>query len=132
MNTQPWVSLGNPLSHLWVRDLPATINAGFISREDVEGGVRQVRVLESLLFEIDHCFEETVLLPCAATDLEKNTIEPCCSLPQSPSSLWSNPAAAARTYLRRLAESCDWMKIRRVLVVRLPRGMVCALIAWHR
>ena len=36
MPTQPWVSRDNPLGHLWVRDLIAATEAGFITRQYVE------------------------------------------------------------------------------------------------
>src|SRR5258708_4809732 len=128
MNVQPWIFLRSPLKWLWVRDLLAAIDVGFITREHVKEDVHQGGLRQSLLFKIDHCFEDTVLLPCAARGLEKNTMAPYHSLSQSPFGLWSNPSATAPNLLRRLAESGVWMNIWRDTVARLPRGAVRASI----
>jgi hypothetical protein len=132
MNTQPWVSLRNPLGYLWVRDLLATIDTGLITREYVEEHVRQGWVRPSLLFQIDHRFEDTVLLPRAARNLDRNFVALYCSVPQIPFSPWMNPAAAGRAHLRRLAASGVWMKIGRSVAARLPRTIARAISARRR
>lgn len=52
MNTQPWVSLRNPLGPVWVDCLRRAIRAGFLTEADVEREVAQSHVRPSLLAEI--------------------------------------------------------------------------------
>jgi len=129
MNTQPWVSLKNGLGHLWMRDLFEAIDAGFITREYVEEHVRQSWVRPSLLYQIDRRFEDTVLLPKLARNIDKEFIAPYCTLPQNPSSPWQNPLASGRALFRRFGSSKIKMKIGRSIAARLPRALVRAISA---
>ncbi len=53
MDTQPWVSLNNALSSLWVDCLRRAMGVGFISRDELEREVVAGHVRPSLLAEIE-------------------------------------------------------------------------------
>jgi hypothetical protein len=53
MNTQPWVSIKNPLRHHWVECLKRAISTGFITREEVAHEVSAGHIRPSLLAEVD-------------------------------------------------------------------------------
>lgn len=54
MDTQPWVSLNNPLSHLWVGCLRRAIDAGFIADEELAREITAGHVRPSLMEEMKH------------------------------------------------------------------------------
>lgn len=53
MDTQPWVSLNNPLRHLWVDCLKRAIDASFITQEDLAREIAVGHVRPSLLKELN-------------------------------------------------------------------------------
>jgi hypothetical protein len=53
MNTQPWVSIKNPLRQHWVECLKRAISTGFVTRDEVAHEVRAGHVRPSLLAEVD-------------------------------------------------------------------------------
>ncbi|MEP7729350.1 hypothetical protein [Marinomonas primoryensis] len=63
MNTQPWVSLNNPLGYLWVSCLRRAIISGFITREEVECEVKAQNVRPSLLAQLDANIDNPQDLP---------------------------------------------------------------------
>lgn len=52
MDTQPWVSLNNPLSYLWVGCLRRAIDAGFITEEELVREIAADHVRPSLMEEL--------------------------------------------------------------------------------
>lgn len=52
MDTQPWVSLNNPLSHLWVDCLRRAIGVGFITEEELAREISAGHVRPSLMEEL--------------------------------------------------------------------------------
>jgi hypothetical protein len=52
MDTQPWVSLNNPLQSLWVSCLRRAIDAGFLAAEDLRGEIALGHVRPSLAAEV--------------------------------------------------------------------------------
>lgn len=52
MDTQPWVSLNNPLAHLWVECLRRAIGAGFITEEELAREIAAGHVRPSLMEEL--------------------------------------------------------------------------------
>ncbi len=53
MDTQPWVSLNNPLGHLWVACLKRAIDASFITQEELAQEIAAGHVRPSLLKELN-------------------------------------------------------------------------------
>jgi hypothetical protein len=53
MNTQPWVSIKNPLRHHWVECLKRAISTGFVTRKEVAHEVSAGHIRPSLLAEVD-------------------------------------------------------------------------------
>ncbi len=53
MDTQPWVSLNNPLRHHWMQCLCRAVSAGFLSRDELVREVAAGHVRPSLLAELD-------------------------------------------------------------------------------
>jgi hypothetical protein len=76
MPTQPWVSLDNPNGAVWVRDLIAAVDAGFISRSYVEEHVRLGFVRPSLLYQLDHRVDRADRLPEDARALDAQFVPP--------------------------------------------------------
>lgn len=52
MDTQPWVSLSNPFSHLWVDCLRRAIGVGFITEEELAREIAAGHVRSSLTEEV--------------------------------------------------------------------------------
>jgi lipopolysaccharide biosynthesis glycosyltransferase len=76
MPTQPWVSLDNRNGHIWVRDLIAAVDAGFISRDFVKQHVDQGYVRPSLLYQLDNRVEQSANLPHEARLLDSSFVPP--------------------------------------------------------
>jgi hypothetical protein len=76
MPTQPWISLDNRNGSIWVRDLIAAVDAGFIPREYVEEHVRLGFVRPSLLYQLDHQAQHSEQLPGDARALDARFIPP--------------------------------------------------------
>jgi hypothetical protein len=76
MPTQPWVSLNNPNGSIWVRDLIAAVDSGFISRHYVEEHVRAGFVRPSLLYQLDHRVEWSEQLTKEARALDARFVPP--------------------------------------------------------
>jgi hypothetical protein len=88
MNTQPWVALDNPLNFLWTRDLLEAVGAGFITRSLVAEHIGKGYVRPSLLHQIDHGIEDSLLLPKAARSLDEHFRAPYTELPRHGASAW--------------------------------------------
>jgi hypothetical protein len=76
MPTQPWVSRENPLGYLWVRDLIAATDEGFITRDYVEEQARQGFVRPSLTHQLDLRLEDARSLPKAVRSLDEGFVAP--------------------------------------------------------
>lgn len=76
MPTQPWVSLDNPNGSIWVRDLIAAVDSGFISRDYIDEQVRAGFVRPSLLYQLDHRVEWSERLPRDAKALDARFVPP--------------------------------------------------------
>lgn len=100
MTTQPWVSLVNPLGYLWMRDLFEALDTGFITRAEVERHVEQSFVRPSLLYQIDHRIEDSLLLPARARALDAEFRPPYLSLPRVSVSAFQNPGRRIRAAIR--------------------------------
>jgi hypothetical protein len=107
MNTQPWVSIANPLGHLWITCLRRALQAGFISSKELEREVASGHVRPSLLAQIDSNLDDFLALPLSVCILDKSFVPPYRSLQRGKSRTWSSlrPAVLAllrRTYYRSL------------------------------
>lgn len=100
MNTQPWISRENRHGYLWVRDLIAAVEKGFITRELVAEHVAQGFVRPSLLAQLDQRIEEPALLPKAARDLDRGYVAPYQKMAAHGGSRAGNPLRALRAMLR--------------------------------
>jgi hypothetical protein len=102
MQTQPWVSLFNPLGYLWIRDLFEAIDLGVISEGYVRDSVGKGYARPSLLYQIEHRIEDPLLLPRKAKLIDEGFDPPYKKLPQHGSTPWLNPVhrlkAIARHY----------------------------------
>ena len=52
-SSQPWISAGHPLGHLWLQELFDSVDDGTIQREEVIGAINQGFVRPSLLYQVD-------------------------------------------------------------------------------
>ena len=62
-SSQPWVSAGHPMGHLWLNALFAALDEGAFQRSDVEDAVQRGFVRPSLLYEVDHRVTKKSELP---------------------------------------------------------------------
>ena len=76
MPKQPWLSLINPLAHLWVRDLIEAVGAGAIPRGLVAEEVARGHVRPSLLYQIDRGVAECDLVPKRVRDEDAAFVPP--------------------------------------------------------
>jgi hypothetical protein len=100
MNTQPWISRANRHGYLWVRDLIAAVDKGFITRELVAEHVAQGFVRPSLLHQVDERIEEAALLPKTARDLDRGYVAPYQKMATHGGNGRGNPFRALRAVLR--------------------------------
>jgi hypothetical protein len=63
MNSQPWVHRGNRWGHLWVRELIAAVQDGFISIDEVREHVERGWVRPTLLTQVVGGKEKPTPLP---------------------------------------------------------------------
>jgi hypothetical protein len=104
MPTQPWLSAANPLGILWVRALLEAIDQGWISRDEVAADVAAGHVRPSLLHQVDHRLEDSLLLPDPAVRSDRSFVPTWTRLsPSVPP--WRRRARALRTLARRLTEA---------------------------
>jgi hypothetical protein len=109
MPTQPWVSLENPNGSVWVRDLIAAVDAGFISRSYVEEHVSYGFVRPSLLYQLDHRVERSEQLAKEARVLDARFIPPYKQM-ESPGTK-GGPAGRIRGLLRRVVGAARPAKV---------------------
>jgi len=62
-SSQPWISSGHPLGHLWLRELFDALDAGTLARADVAQAVEQGFVRPSLLHQVDRRVTSKAELP---------------------------------------------------------------------
>jgi hypothetical protein len=72
MHRQPWVSRGNPLGYLWVRELLEAIRLADITESFVAECVAKKYVRPSLLYQVQNGIEDAVWLPRRARQLDSN------------------------------------------------------------
>lgn len=53
-SSQPWISAGHPLGHLWLTELFDALDTGTIRHQEVAGAVEQGFVRPSLLHQVEH------------------------------------------------------------------------------
>lgn len=105
MPTQPWVSRDNPLGHLWVRDLIAATEAGFITRQYVEEQVHWGFVRPSLTYQLDHRTEDAQRLPREVQALDDNFVAPYQKMRGQGIQTTGGPLQLVRRVLGRLARA---------------------------
>jgi Glycosyl transferase family 8 len=105
MPTQPWVSGTNRLGHLWVRDLIAAVDAGFITRQYVEEQVRSGFVRPSLTYQLDRRLEDARQLPKEAKALDEGFVAPYRKIGSHGGATGGGPLQMVRAMLGRLARA---------------------------
>ncbi len=63
MNTQPWISLFNPLDYLWISCLRRAIAKGFISEKEIEREVSDKHIRPSLQAQLATDIDNGIKLP---------------------------------------------------------------------
>ncbi len=101
MNTQPWISIENPLGYLWIACLRRALQAGFISREELEREVSSRHVRPSLLAQIDNDLDDSLALPLSVRILDKNFVPPYRGLQCGKNRPWFSFRPAVLALLRR-------------------------------
>ena len=101
--SEPWLSRGHPLGHLWMRDLLDGISSGFIWSELVAEEVRRGHARPSLLYQAEQGLEEPLLLPRRARLLDRGFEPPRQQgvLSSTPELRWSSVLRAVGRQLAR-------------------------------
>lgn len=102
MNTQPWISVANPLGYLWVACLRKAVNANFISRQELEREINCGHVRPSLIAQIDENLDDCIALPARIRKLDVNFIAPYKHIKSRHAKPWTSLAFAGNAYLRRI------------------------------
>lgn len=76
MQSQPWIDGDNPLGYLWVQQLIAALQAGFISHTLVLQHIDNRWVRPSLAYQCEHCITDYALLPKAIKALDRDFAPP--------------------------------------------------------
>ena len=118
MNTQPWISVRNPLGYLWFRDLFDAIEQGFISIDSVREHVEKGYIRPSVMYQIEHRLEDSFLLPKAARLLDKDFHAPYLGISSHTGSPWRNPLAKARALAQYIYQATPLYRAVRALKER--------------
>lgn len=105
MPTQPWVSRENRLGHLWVRDLFAAVDEGFVTRQYVNEQIGQGLVRPSLRYQLDHRLEDAQQLPKQERHLDDDFVPPYRKMGSQGRVGRSGPLQLVRAMLGRLARA---------------------------
>lgn len=121
MSTQPWISIHNPNGYLWTRDLLEAIDAGVITRAYVEEHVQAGYLRPSLLYQVDHRLEDSLLLPAEARALDEGYRPPHMAIHKHTGSPWRSPVHLVRAVVRHLYMRSPLSRLERRLRARLTR-----------
>jgi hypothetical protein len=97
MDTQPWVSLNNPLGYLWVACLRRAINADFITREELTREIAAGYVRPSLLKELN----QPELGKSELRKIDAGFVEPYRSIRSAKARPWTSMRLMLSFYVRR-------------------------------
>jgi hypothetical protein len=100
MSTQPWISKENPLGYLWVGDLIEAIDAGAVSMEFLKQEIATGHVRPSLLYQVENCVQDSLLLPGKARQMDAQFVPPHQALRNYQASLWLHSGKRLRAFLR--------------------------------
>jgi hypothetical protein len=101
VHRQPWVSTEHPFGYLWMRELCAAIDAGFVTVADIEREVSAGHVRPSLLFQVRQRIEDPLLLPRRSRRQDLLFVEPFRLRPWTSTSRVTRSGLVARAALRR-------------------------------
>lgn len=97
MDTQPWVSLRNPLEHLWVDCLRRALVAGFLQRSELEREIAAGHVRPSLQLQVDQPHADRAAL----RRLDRGFVAPYRAIRSGRSSPWLSWRGGLAFYARR-------------------------------
>lgn len=101
MNTQPWISTANPLGYLWIACLRRALQAGFVSRAELEREAACGHIRPSLPAQIDSGVAASVALGASFRRLDRQFVPPYRSLHSGRSPPWTSLRWAVLAGLRR-------------------------------
>jgi hypothetical protein len=102
MPTQPWISAVNRLGHLWVGDLLEAIEAGVITRAEVQAQVVLGHVRPSLLYQVDQRHPDSTTLPARVRAEDDDYVAPYKMMPRR----------SSRSAQRRETQTGLWGRLR--------------------
>jgi hypothetical protein len=104
MDTQPWISRANRNGALWVRDLLAAVDQGFITREEIGEHVARGYVRPTLLYQVEQRVEDAATLPAKAQELDRGYLAPYQKMGAHGGAARPGPLRAAGAALRRVLQ----------------------------
>lgn len=90
MDTQPWVSLKNPLGALWIQALERAVAIGFITLEEVQREIAAGHVRPSLLSQLELGLTDAQQLPKSVKALDVGFVPPYKSLNAANARPWTS------------------------------------------
>lgn len=115
MDTQPWVSLGNPLGALWIQVLERAVKAGFISLTEVRREVDAGHVRPSLLNQLELGVVDAQQLPKSVKALDAGFVPPYKGLNAVNASPWISPVGFLRAMVREI-----WIRSKKLRALVRP------------
>lgn len=119
MHRQPWVSTEHALGYLWMRELFAALDAGFIAMPEVEEAVAAGYARPSLLVQVRERIEDPLLLPARVRRQDLFFVEPFRLRPWTPTSTLSRAGLVARAAARRSWRRSRLFRLRQWVAERL-------------
>lgn len=110
MDTQPWVSLANPLGGLWMNCLRRALKAGFISIAEVQREVAAGHVRPSLLSQLELGLDDARQLTKEVRALDQGFIAPFKKLYAASARPWTSPLGLAKAMLRSALSKIRWLQ----------------------
>jgi len=115
MNTQPWVSIYNPLAYLWFKDLFEAIDNGFVSIDLIKEHIDNGYIRPSVMYQIENRIEDSLLISAVAKRLDKDFSAPYMELHTHNAIPWKNRKAVFKAYIKRLIVRSGILKFRSLL-----------------
>jgi len=101
MDTQPWVSLKNPLGALWIQALERAVATGFITLEEVQREIAAGHVRPSLLSQLELGLTDSQQLPKSVKSLDVGFVPPYKSLNAANARPWTSPLGFVSAIVRK-------------------------------
>lgn len=121
IRTRPWVSIANPLGHLWVGDLIEAVDHAFLTLDDIEQHVAKGHVRPSLIYQVKNRILDAQTLSTKVVAMDERFSAASGAVFRK-NTTWGHPLSYARAVLRNYTIQAKSPRLAR-LVARLLAGL---------